>query len=360
MSIKFTTFNVENLFSRPKAMNLSNKKLGTDKLQTIALLQKELAKKEYDKAKIVELANKVHGYFKINKTRGKNPLSWSRQNKTFSVKVSSKSEWGGFIELIRDRFEFQAVKNTGKFLRSIDADIVALCEVEGSAALRQFRSDQLSTQKLKYDLIIDGNDPRGIDVAYLSRLPFENIRTNIHAKRTPSSKKKLFSRDCLEAEFMLPSGESLWILQNHLLSKLRASNDERRGHQAQGIADILSTKFDLKTDLVIVSGDLNDDIENAPMAPLANTPDLHNALDAVGIPKGDQWTYYYGRENEKNRIDYILVSTPLKNRLVTGGVDRRGMAGISRLTNGQVSSIPGITNWQNAASDHAAVWIEFN
>ena len=145
-------------------------------------------------------------------------------------------------------------------MRAINADIVALCEVEGSAALRQFRRDQLSSQKLKYDLIIDGNDPRGIDVAFLSKLPFENIRTNIHTRRTPTS-RNLFSRDCLEVEFKMPTGDSLWVLQNHLLSKLRATNDVRRGHQAQGITDILANRFDLSKDLVIVSGDLNDDLD---------------------------------------------------------------------------------------------------
>lgn len=358
MSIKFTTFNVENLFSRPKAMNLSNRSLGTDKLDIIAELQKELFKKSYDKNRIVTLANQAHGYFKINKTRGKNPLSWSKEKTTHSVKVKSKDDWDGFIELTRDKFDFQTVMNTGKFLRSIDADIVALCEVEGSVALRQFRRNQLSSLKLKYDLLIDGNDPRGIDVAFLSRLPFEKIRTNIHTRRTPTS-RNLFSRDCLEVEFRLPSGESLWVLQNHLLSKLKESNDKRRSYQAQGIADILNDRFNLKKDLVIISGDLNDDIDNPSLEPLQKIDNIHNALDVVGIPKADQWTYYYGRKKEKNRIDFILVSSPLKERLISGGVDRRGMAGISKLTDGQTKPLKGITNWRTAASDHAAVWIEF-
>jgi len=357
MSVKFTTFNVENLFSRPKIFNLSDPDLATEKLDYISKLQKELKKDKYDKAAIVKYANAARGYFDINKTRGTKPLSWSSEDKTYKVRVSSKKDWDGFIDPKRAEFDFEAVQNTGKFLRSINADIIALCEVEGSEALRNFRSNQLSGKKYDHDLLIDGNDFRGIDVAILSKLPLGNIRTNIHQKRSPTS--KTFSRDCLEVEIKLPSGESVWILQNHLLSKLRKTNDPRRKYQAEAVANILSSRYNLKKDLVIVAGDMNDDLDNDPMSPLKNLKDLHNALDHVGVPPDEQWTYYYKREKQKNRIDYALVSTPLKERLKTGGVDRRGMYNIDDLTNGAVKPLKGITYWGNAASDHAAVWIEF-
>ncbi|MEM7260260.1 MAG: hypothetical protein AAF404_23045, partial [Pseudomonadota bacterium] len=81
--MKFSTFNVENLFTRPRAMNLSDVDLGTDKLAIIADLQNELAKSTYDKPAIVNLANQVRGYFSINKTRGKTPLSWSSADDTY-------------------------------------------------------------------------------------------------------------------------------------------------------------------------------------------------------------------------------------------------------------------------------------
>ena len=204
-----------------------------------------------------------------------------------------------------------------------------------------------------------GNDPRGIDVAVLSKLPIQNIRTNIH-QRVKNSSKNLFSRDCLEVEFKLPDGKSLWVLQNHLLSKLRKKNDARRKVQAAGVRQILRDRYDLGKDLVIVAGDLNDDIDNDPLSPLASLPKLQNALDVLSIPKDEQWTYYYGREKSKDRIDFVLVSEALAPLLKAGGVDRRGIAGIDKLTSGQTKPMSGITNWRNAASDHAAVWIEFD
>jgi len=360
MPTKFATFNVENLFSRPKAMNLSNRSLGTKKLDIIADLQKELAKNTYNKPKIVSLANSVRGYFKINKTRGRKPLSWSRTNNTYSVKVSGRNDWDGFIELTRASFSFESVENTGKFLRKLDADILALCEVESSEALRQFRKDQFSGKGLKHDLLIAGNDPRGIDVAVCSKLPIGFIRTNGQYRTNPNDRKPLFSRDCLEVEFELANGRKLWVLQNHLLSKLRASNDVRRKKQAQGLADILAERFDLTNDLVIVSGDMNDEPQNAPLRPLLDVPNLTDVLEVANIPANDRWTYYYGREDAKNQIDFILISDALKPFVLDAGVDRRGIAGIDDLTSGAIQPLTGITNWRNAASDHAAVWVNLN
>ncbi|MEO1380377.1 MAG: endonuclease/exonuclease/phosphatase family protein [Pseudomonadota bacterium] len=360
MPIRFATFNVENLFSRPKAMNLSNRDLGTEKLDAISALQKELAKVSYDAPTIVALANTARGYFKINKTRGRNPLSWSRDNNTYSVKVRGRDDWDGFIELTRATFNFESVRNTGKFLRSVKADILALCEVESSEALRQFRKDQLSSLGLRHDLLVAGNDPRGIDIAVCSAVPIGFIRTNGQYRTNASDRRPLFSRDCLEVEFNLPGGRILWVLQNHLLSKLKASNDGRRKKQAEGLAKILSERFDLTRDLVIVSGDLNDEPHNEPLRPLLDVPHLTDVLAVTGVPASDRWTYYYGREDARNQIDYILISDALKPFVLDAGVDRRGIAGIDDLTSGTTSPISGITNWRNAASDHAAVWVDLD
>lgn len=341
-------------------MNLSNHDLGTEKLDIIADLQTELARNTYDKPKIVSLANSVRGYFKINKTRGNKPLSWNSDRETYVVKVSGKDKWDGFIELTRDNFDFESVKNTGKFLRKLNADILALCEVESSEALRQFRRDQLSREGLRYDILIAGNDPRGIDVAVCSSVPTGFVKTNGQYRTSPGDRYPLFSRDCLEVEFEMPDGNRMWVLQNHLLSKLRASNDSRRKKQARGLAKIIAERFDLENDLVIVSGDMNDEPDAGPLKPLLEIEGLTDVLKVAGVPEADRWTYYYGRDRKKNQIDYILISDALIPFVKSAGVDRRGIAGIDRLTDGEIQPLPGIKNWRNAASDHAAVWVDLD
>lgn len=357
--MKFSTFNVENLFTRPKAMNLSKVDLGTEKLAIIADLQDELAQSSYDKPKIANLANQVRGYFSINKTRGRTPLSWDKSIESYKVTVNGRDSWDGFIELKRDNFDFATVKNTGRFMRKIDADVFGICEIENISAMRKFRSNQLSRMDLDYELLVDGNDSRGIDIGIYSRFPIGLLRTNIHHKSSNRA-RRTFSRDCLEVEILLPSGNSLWILQNHLKSKLgkQSTSDARRKKQADRIADILNESYDLNNDFVIVSGDLNDTPERNPLSALLSHPGLEDVLNVIDLPADQRWTYEY--KGDLNQIDYILVSNALAGHVTDAGVDRTGMANLADFTNGAEQSMSGITNWRNAASDHGAVWADFD
>lgn len=359
MAIKFVTFNVHNLFTRPKAMNLSNLSLGTEKLSALAELQAELARESYDAKRIVALANSVRGYFAINKTRGQTPLRYSKQHGSYVMGgVRGRSDWEGFISLTRGRLAFQSVSNTGKFIEQLHADIIGICEVENLAAMRQFRTRYLS-RELRYEILIDGTDSRGIDVGLYSRFPLGTLRTNIHF-RPPRSHQPLFPRDCMEVEIPLADNKSLWILQNHFKSKLgdRQESDGRREAQAKRVAKILAERYDLGEQYVIVAGDLNDTPTSGPLRSLLGNRDLFDALDVAGTPAEERWTYAYRRE--KQQIDYILISRALKARLVAAGVDRSSIASISKLTGGTEQPMDGITNWRNAASDHGAVWVRLD
>lgn len=358
MPLRFATFNVENLFSRPKAMNLDDMSLGTEIMSTIADLQTELHKTVYDKAKISGLAKAAHGYFKINKTRGKNPLSYSANTKRYSVKVDGKGAWVGFIELKRAKFSDKSVSNTARFLRSLKADVVGICEIENMIAMRQFRSEYLSSMKYRNEMLIDGTDPRGIDVGLFSRFPITGLRTNIHY--VPSgSRWPLFPRDCMEVGVQLAGGRTLWVIQCHLKSKLGAgSGNARRKKQATRLAELLKARYDLDRDLVVVSGDMNDVPGSAPLEPLTGLAGLHDVLALRNVPADKRWTYAY--RNERNQIDHVLVSTALKSAVVDAWVDRRGMADLDELSNGQEQSMSGVTSSKNAASDHGAVVVDLD
>ena len=77
-------------------------------------------------------------------------------------------------------------------------------------------------------------------------------------------------------------------------------------------------------------------------------------------PANDRWTYYYAKGKQRNAIDYLLVSDALRPLLRSAGIERRGMAGLSKLTGGAEVEFDGITSWRNAASDHGAVWADFD
>ena len=86
-------------------------------------------------------------------------------------------------------------------------DIVALQEVENLAVLEKLRKDYLATADYLPGILIEGSDNRGIDVAFLTRLP-----TRGRPKLYPipfegfSRRRVTDTRGILEATFQLPDG----------------------------------------------------------------------------------------------------------------------------------------------------------
>ncbi len=361
MTIRFATFNVENLFSRPKAMNLDDTDHGTTILATVAELQDLLDRDTYgpaDKRAIADLALAARGYFSINKTRGRTPLSYSRRSGVYTVKVGGKKDWAGFIELTRAKFSDASVANTGKFIGKLNADILGICEVENLSTMRYFRSQHFGREGLRHAILIDATDPRGIDVGLYSRFPFGHLRSNVDYKPDGAT-WPLFTRDCLEAEIPLGGDRRLHVLQNHLKSKLgpKRRSDARRKAQATRINEILGERYDLTRDWVIVAGDMNDTPGSDPLSPLFDNPGLHDVLEVAGVDPARRWTYHY-RSNEQ--IDHVLVSTALRPHVAAAGVDRSGIAEVADHSGGTERPMAGITGWRNAASDHGAVWVDLS
>jgi hypothetical protein len=76
-----------------------------------------------------------------------------------------------------------------------------------------------------------------------------------------------------------------------------------------------------------------------------------------------RWTYHY---DAFEQIDFLLVSRPLKDRMVRAGVVRQGIYDLEALTTAAGGTVgiekeyDAVTSWTNAASDHGVVWAEFN
>lgn len=358
--MRVSVFNVENLFSRPTILNRPDHAWVSARLAEVAELSKLLQKASYaaDAARIGQLYVALKEFITINIRSSDVGRAIIRADGTLIARGAD--DWVGFVDLKRERFEAEQVRFTGKVIKAVKADVQCLVEVESRKTLDIFNTDILGSL-FRDRLVIEGNDPRGIDIALAARKthPVITARTNAFARDAVG---EVFSRDCLEAEIGLSDGKRLHVLVNHFKAKDRTPevSDEKRRRQAAEVSRILTTRYDLKTDLVIVAGDMNDEPDSAPLKPLRDTPDLHDVFDLVNRPKADRWTHYYGRDKAFNAIDQMYVSTALKPHLVKAGIERRGIAGLSKLTNGAETEFEGITSWRLAASDHGAVWADFN
>lgn len=164
-------------------------------------------------------------------------------------------------------------------INAMDADVLLVQEVEDQRALEDFNRDHLSGRYGQV-MVIDGNDPRFIDVGILVRgaLHLGRVTTWKHARhrQRPDDPQGIFSRDLLEVELLDSAGtHRLTVFNTHLKShfvdewnqeehrkktaaEIAAEHhdaDERRRQQAETASTIISARIG---EPMLVAGDMND------------------------------------------------------------------------------------------------------
>lgn len=369
MSIRIATFNMENLFRRPTAFRLSDaaarEEVISDFAKLVALLDLPVYQ-DTDRTEIARLIKKHRAYeidpanpppIFINQSRpgkgsGLFKTSGSGAGTRVEVTAKGRSAWSGWAELGQDDLDPEVVRNTGRVVSEVDADIVLTVEVEDRLALERFNTrilaGALGRRPYPYNLLIDGNDPRGIDIGILSRHPIESVRTHIFDTDPERPDQRLFSRDCPEFEIRL-DGTPLVILGNHLKSKFN-DDPELRLAQARRVAEIYRAASE-RTPHVMVAGDLNDDPNSAPAVELGET----GLLDVMSHRsyRGDPGTHGDCR-SERDKIDYLLLPPPLWPEVQHVGLETRGIYADG------IKPFDTVTSKTNAASDHAALYVDLD
>jgi endonuclease/exonuclease/phosphatase family metal-dependent hydrolase len=263
-----------------------------------------------------------------------------------------------FISFSQDRRT-----TTAMALAAMQGDIVGLQEVESLDTLRRFlREFRQRFQGLDYpyQLLIDGFDHRLIDVAVISRYPIDCIRT--HQFDRTDKGEFIYTRDCLEVDFRLPTGKILPFYVSHFKS-MDGGRDytmHKRRIQATRVVEILQERFGPDPGAAdwIVVGDFNDYMPSDGLASLLEQPWLENVVER--LPPNDRWTHYYARGDEYRQFDYILLSRALaeKNPNALPTIERRGMP--KRATKCCDDRFPGIGHRYPKASDHCPVVIEID
>lgn len=179
--MKISTFNVENLLSRPTVMNLDTWAEGKDVLNDTQLLNDLLSKPTYsdsEKKNIEKLLdkyefgnrNKKNRPFDINHVRGK-LFSIPKGTQSVRVDAKGKDDWSGWISLTRDDITTEAIQNTARVISEVYVDVQLLVEVEDRPTLNRFNKQFLSAASsgmYSFNMLVDGNDARGIDIELLS------------------------------------------------------------------------------------------------------------------------------------------------------------------------------------------------
>lgn len=367
--MRLAVYNVENLFDRAKAMNLESWAEGRPVLERFAALNALLGQISYsaaDKTRMAALIVEL-GMEKSDKgpfvllRRNRGGLLKRPQTGGVEIVADGRADWVGSLELRDEPINEHAMRNTARVMADLKADVLGVVEAESRPVLSAFNQEVLPAvggQPFRHVMLIDGNDERGIDVGLMSRAGYPIGPMRSHVDDLTPAGVPVFSRDCPEFELATPGGARLVVMVNHFKSKgfgSQASSNARRRAQAERVAAIYEGVIASGVENVAVMGDLNDTPGSTPLQPLVAGTSLkdisaHPSFDDGGFPGT------YGASSAGNKIDYILLSPALFAKVRSGGIFRKGMwPGVKPR---KWEAYAELKRPQDAASDHAALWVD--
>lgn len=365
--MRLATFNLENLFERPAIMNLpwlEGKPVLEDFSKLTDLISKD-AYTEDDKSKMLEIMGHHDGlltkgksdYIVLNATRG------SLVNKKGEIVPSGRGGWIGWFELQKAPVLETATQNTARVIRELKADVLCAVEAESRTALINFNESTIKDicqQTFGHIMLVEGNDDRGIDVGIIMNAAYPILSMISHVDDVDDI-GEVFSRDCAEYTINTALGNKLLVMVNHFKSKgygSAASSNAKRKRQAKRVRKIYEARLQEGYDYIAIAGDLNDTPDSDPLMPLVQ--DGSSLVDVMSHPKfvGDGRPGTHGNGTKSSKLDYILMSPKLADKVDAGGIERRGVWGGKNGT--LFPHFPEIQKEIDAASDHAALWVDVN
>ena len=370
--MRLATFNVENLFDRPRIMNLPKWTDGAKVLKDYARLTDLIGQDVYSSSQKKEMLTimgrypglsspqkKDSTYIRLRDIRGaflKKP-----QGKPVEIAAAGRSSWIGWFELNTDPLSEVATENTARVVSLLDADILGIVEAEDRTGLKAFNDTvikKIGGEPYEHVMLIDGNDDRGIDVGIMSRSAFPIVSMRSHVDDQDQD-GTIFSRDCAEYTVTVPGGSSILVLLNHLKSKgygSQGKSDDKRLRQAQRIREIYTQRRQEGVPYIAIIGDFNDTSDSGPLAPL-----LQQGFDLGGVSEhpthqGNGRAGTPGNGTGLSKLGFLPLSPALWATVQQAGVERRGVWGGKNGTLWPI--LPELTKVEEAASDHAALWVD--
>lgn len=190
-------------------------------------------------------------------------------------------------------------------LRRLDADVVALQELESQACLDALLAR--TADVLPYGVLGETGGIASVDVAVLSRTPLDRVigHRATSPLMLPDGRTTTFSRELLEVHVRSAETEAeLVVFAAHFKSK---ANDDpaRRLAEAEVAGQIINTAAtSAPAALVVLAGDLNDVPGSPPLAALVVDGGLVRAADDLAVAA--QATYVF--EGRGQAIDHLLLA----------------------------------------------------
>jgi endonuclease/exonuclease/phosphatase family metal-dependent hydrolase len=157
-------------------------------------------------------------------------------------------------------------------------------------------------------------------MAVLSRFPFASTQSRTNETYSIGEEKDIpVARGFIDLTIKVNPDTTLHLMTAHLKSKVfhELGQTEMRRNEARLLGKLVrqTLKDDPDANLLVV-GDLNDYPESRAVREVIGigTPLLTDLRPTDEV--GDSWTYYRSSRDEYSRIDYMLASERLRQKLV--------------------------------------------
>jgi endonuclease/exonuclease/phosphatase family metal-dependent hydrolase len=237
-------------------------------------------------------------------------------------------------------------------IKRMDLDVLAVQEVEDVDTLRQFVREDLGGL-YRHVVLIEGNDPRLIDVGLLSKLPLGGVTSWQHTPDPLNAGEPVFSRDLLQVEVLSADRKRrlFTIFNNHLKSQFipfdvddpqaeKERADKLRQRQCEAEAAIIAAQTRPNSAFIVV-GDMNDRPDSAFLEPLVGAPKLKVSLGLTGAketrpgpgspsPPTTAWTERFkpsGKPAVYTLMDQVWLSAALATKKTEAFIERRMKVG---------------------------------
>jgi endonuclease/exonuclease/phosphatase family metal-dependent hydrolase len=214
------------------------------------------------------------------------------------------------------------LESLARSIRALDADVIAVEEVENRDYLARFVDVFLPDMGYQHIVLMEGNDMRGIDVGLISRVPIGPVRSHRHvAFPGVEGRPSRFNRDVLVVTVEPPDAPPLdvWVL--HLKSNAggREEAEPIRLAEAREVRRLLDAELSENPDArLLVMGDFNDTPESQTLSTIVGAES--GALWSVHTDLADPKTLTYNEGEFRSMIDFILCSPAMARQYVKGSV----------------------------------------
>ncbi len=203
-------------------------------------------------------------------------------------------------------------KQIAAVIKEIDADVIALQEVENRYLLQEFVDQYLDGMGYQV-VLVEGNDTRGIDVGLLTRFAIQEVASYQHRRFDSSAGETMsFRRDLLRVRLAPPFDGDIYVV--HLKSQHGDEvADVVREAEASEITKIMAEVGDGdKNYRAMVVGDFNE-VPDMPTLDILRNSGLTDCM-------ADSEKYSYNKEPYLTRIDYALLTPARQVGLISADI----------------------------------------